>query len=70
MISSRIAMTDDYQTTINNRSNYIDTNNLKLHLLITQHVQVSTTLRWTFQLMDVYFSTVDSFEASFNLLAL
>lgn len=63
-------MTDDYQTTINNSSNYIDTNNLKLHLLITQYVQVSTTLRWTFQLMDVYFSTVDSFEASSNLQAL
>lgn len=59
-------MTDNYQTTINNSSNYIETNSLKLHLLITQYAEVTTTLKWTFQLMDVYLSTTDSFE-SFSL---
>lgn len=62
-------MTDDYQTTLNNSSNYIETNSLQLHLLITQYVEVTTTLRLTFRSMGLYFSTVDSFEASFNFQA-
>lgn len=58
---------DYYQTTTNNSSNSIETNSIKPHLFITQYVEVTATLGWTFQLMSAYFSTVDSFEDSFNL---
>lgn len=44
MISSRIPMTNDYQTTTNNSSNYIETNGIKPHLFITQYAEVTATL--------------------------
>lgn len=67
MISSRVPMTDDYQTTLNNSNNYTETNSLKQHLFITQCVESFTTL--TFHSMGLHFSAVDSSEASFNFQA-
>lgn len=67
MISSRVPMTDDYQTTLNNSSNYKETNSLKLHLFITQYVEIFTIL--TFYSMGLNFSGLDSFEASINFQA-
>lgn len=60
-------MTDDYQTTLNNSSNYKETNSLKLHLFITQYVEIFTIL--TFYSMGLNFPGLDSFEVSFNFQA-
>lgn len=62
-------MTDDYQTTLNNSSNYKEIDSLKLHLFLTQYVEIFTSLGLTFHSMGLYFSALDSFEASFNFQA-
>lgn len=61
-------MTDDYQTTLNNSSDYKETDSLKLHLFLTQYVEIFTSLRLTFHSMGLYLA-LDSFEASFNFQA-